>query len=166
MSPLSSRVVLDNTVIPTLYVANALSEVLRLWPGQWIVPLQVRDEAAAWKAHGADVVTALEHLRSRGTIEYASPEPGPEGRLFAQLQRTRGEGESAAIAIAYVRGFAVATDDRRARRSCQGLKPPVLTIATEALLDIAVTDGLLAESQARAIWASTGIADPNRGVGT
>jgi predicted nucleic acid-binding protein len=165
VSPLPSRIVVDNTVIPTLYVADALSQVLGLWPGQWIVPLQVRREAAAWRAHGAAVTKALDRLESAGVIAYDSPGPGSEGALFARLQRTRGEGESAAIAIAHVRGFAVATDDQRARNSCRSLAPPVLAIATEELLDIAIADALLTESEALVMWTATGIRDPNRGIG-
>jgi predicted nucleic acid-binding protein len=166
MSPLPSLVVLDTTVISSLHLARALSRVLGLWKGKWIVPLQVRDEAAAWKSHGPDIAAMLDSLRSRGVIDYASPNPGPEGTLFTRLQRTRGQGESAAITIAYHRGGAVATDDRRARRSCEGLNPPVTTFATEALLTLAVQDGLLTRTEARQIWRTTGIRDPKRGIGT
>jgi predicted nucleic acid-binding protein len=165
VSPLPSGVVLDNTMISTLYLAGALSRVLGLWPGQWVVPLQVRDEAGAWKLHGAEVVTVLNDLQARGVIDYATPDPGPEGALFAQLQRTRGQGESAAIAIAYRRGFAVATDDRQARVSCQGLAPPVRVLATEALLKVAVDDSPLTPAEAQPIWRATGIRDPTRWIG-
>jgi predicted nucleic acid-binding protein len=138
--------------------------VLELWPRQWIVPLQVLDEARAWKLHGAQLVTLLDALQSRDVIEYATPEPGPEGALFAQLQGARGQGESAAIAIAYQRGCVVATDDRQARSSCQALAPPLRVLATEAILELAVDDGLLRLAEARAIWIATGIRDPNRGI--
>ena len=165
MSPLPSRVVLDNTVVSSLHEAGALPRVLCLWGSQWVVPLQVRDEAAARKLHGAAARTILDQLESRGTIEYASPDPATEGALFVRLQRTRGQGESAAIAIAYMRGLVVATDDRRATKSCQGLRPPVVVLTTEAILTIAVDDGLLVASEAQAIWTATGIKDPNRGLG-
>lgn len=165
MSPLPSRVVLDTTVVSSLHLASALAQVLGLWPSQWIVPLQVRDESAAWRSLGPGLVAALDSLNARGTIEYASPNPGPEGALFVQLQRTRGQGESAAIAIAYVRGFVVATDDRRAKRSCAGLHPPVAVLATEELLTIAVGDGSLTRAEAERIWIATGIRDPRRGIG-
>lgn len=165
MSSLPPRVVLDNTVISSLYVAGALSRVIPLWHGRWIVPLQVRDEAAAWTAHGSAVLATLNRLEAEGAVSFATPEVGPEGALFALLQRTRGQGESAAIAIAHYRGFAVATDDRQARRSCEALNPPVLTVTTEQLLTAAVDDGLLDLDEAKRIWAATGITDPNRGVG-
>lgn len=165
MSPLPARVVLDNTVISSLHIASSLRQVLELWAGFWLVPLQVRAEAAAWKGHGPYVVNLLDDLDSHGVLAYVSPEPGPEGALFAQITRTRGEGESAAIAIAHHRQAAVATDDRQARRSCQDLNPPVPLLATEELLTIAVADSRLAAEQARALWSAIGITDPNRGLG-
>ena len=164
MSPLPSRVLLDNTVVSSLHVAAALRELLELWEGRWIVPLLVRNEAAAWTTHGARVVSLLDSLHHRGVLSYASPEPGPEGALFAELSRTRGQGESAAIAIAFYRQAAVATDDRLARRSCELLNPPVATLSTEKLLTIAVADGLLAAARAREIWSLTGIRDPSRDI--
>lgn len=165
MSSLPARVVLDNTVISSLHLAGALSEVLEVWAGRWIVPLQVRDEATAWREHGASLGSLIDELRQRGVLSYASPEPGPEGKLFAQLTRTRGQGESAAIAIAHHRQAAVATDDRQAQRSCAQLNPPVAVIKTEELLATAVADGLLSTARARAIWHATGIRDPARDPG-
>lgn len=164
MNPLPSGVVLDNTVISSLHLAGALSRVLALWHGKWIVPLHVRDEAAAWKSHGPGVVAILNALHSQDTVEYSTPEPGPEGALFVQLQRTLGQGESAAIALAYHRSFAVVTDDRQARRSCEVLNPPVPTLATEQLLSVAIEDRLLTITEAQTIWAATGIRDPNRSL--
>jgi predicted nucleic acid-binding protein len=106
----------------------------------------------------------LDSLEARAVIVYASPEPGPEAVLFAQVSRTRGQGESAAITIAYHRHGAVATDDRQARRTCQGLSPPVPTLSTEALLSTMVVEGLLSLAEAQAIWLATGIRNPNRGI--
>ena len=129
------------------------------------MPLQVRDEAAAWKAYGPAAVAILSRLESEGALEFATPAIGPEGALFSLLQRTRGEGESAAIAVAHYHGCAVATDDRQARQSCNELTPPVPTLSTEQLLAAAVEDGLLGISQAKTIWAATGISNPSRRIG-
>jgi predicted nucleic acid-binding protein len=164
LSPLRSEIVLDNTVISSLYVAGALTQILEVRAGRWVVPLQVRDEAAAWHARGTGVLFHLNSLDARGVVVFVSPAPGPEGALFAALTRTRGRGESAAIAIAHSRGLVVATDDRQARRSCAGLNPPVPTLSTEGLLSRIVIEGLIAETTARAIWTATGIRDPNRGI--
>jgi predicted nucleic acid-binding protein len=157
-------VVLDNTVLSSLHVAGALARVLEIRPANWIVPLQVRREAVAWKTYGAVVGMLLDDLQARDVLVYASPELGPEAALFAQVSRTRGQGESAAIAIAYHRRGVIATDDRQARRTCQSLRPSVPTLSTEGLLSTIVVDGLLSLAEAQAIWAATGIRDPRRGV--
>lgn len=162
MSALPHQVVLDNTVLSALYTARAVSRLLTCGFCGWIVPLQVRDEAAAWRTQGDELVAILDRLGESGVLEYATPEPGPEAALFAELQRTRARGESAAIAIAHHRRLAVATDDRRARRSCEILNPPVQVFEAEDLLLMAVVSGLLPRREAQSIWDATGISDPKR----
>ena len=161
---LPTRIVLDNSVISALREAESLSRVLGFWPGRWIVPLQVRDEAAAWKVQGPAVVAILDSLAEDSVVEFASVEPLPEGPAFVRLQRTLGQGESAAIAIAFHRELWVAIDDRRARRACDELSPKVPWIATEGLLGLAVTGGFLTRSQAELVWAATKIRDPRRRI--
>ena len=164
MSPLPSRLVLDNTVISTFQEAGVLARILEYWPGQWLVPVEVMGEAARWKAHGASVSATLRQLDAQSVIEITAMSPQLEGRLFAQLQLTLGQGESAAIAIAFHRKLNVCLDDRRARRACQRLSPPVPWLSTEEILGQAVRDGFLTRADAEAIWRATGILDPKRGI--
>jgi hypothetical protein len=159
-----SRLVLDNATISTLHVAGVLASALGYWPGRWLLPLEVLGEAAAWKAHGAFVEATLRQLDARQVIEITALVPSQEGILFAQLQRRLGQGESAAIAIAYHRGFGVCLDDRRARRACDRLVPPVPWLSTEAIIGEAVRDGFLPRPEAEAVWHATGIRDPKRGI--
>ncbi len=161
---LPKRIVLDNSVISAFHEAESLSRVLGFWPGRWIVPLQVRDEAAAWKVQGPAVVAILDSLAEDSVVEFASVEPLLEGPAFVRLQRTLGQGESATIAIAFHRKLWVAIDDRRARRECDELSPKVPWIATEGLLGLAVTGGFLTRSQAELVWAATNIRDPQRRI--
>ncbi len=164
MSPLSFRLVLDNSVLSTLQEASVLSRVLEYWPGQWLVPVEVMGEAAAWKVHGVSVTATLNSLDARGTIEITAIVPQLEGQTFAQLQRTLGQGESAAIAIAFHRKLGVCLDDLRARRACERLSPPVPWWSTEQILGQAVRDLCMTRADAEAIWSATGIRDPNRGI--
>jgi predicted nucleic acid-binding protein len=164
MSPLPYRLVLDNSVISALHEAEALSRVLELWPGQWIVPVEVRGEAASWRTQGFRVTAILQQLEARDVVEVSAVEPRREGQLFVRLQRNLGQGESAAIAIAFHRSLGVAIDDRRARRACDRLTPPVPWLSTESILGQAVSDGFLTRGEAEAIWRATNIRDPNRGV--
>ncbi len=161
---LPRRVVLDNSVISALHEAESLGRVLGFWPARWIVPYQVRYEAGDWKAQGSRVVAILDALARESVLEFASIEPLTEGPVFARLQRTLGQGESAAIAIAFHRGSWVAIDNRRARRACDELSPRVPWISTEGLLGIAMTDGFLTRSEAESVWAATKIRDPQRRI--
>ncbi len=164
VSPAKLAVVLDNTVVSNLHRAGALSRVLEFWPGQWLVPLQVRDEAAAWPTQGSRVVRILEDLRERGVIDFGVLDPRTEGAHFGRLTRTLGQGEAATIAIAYHRHYAVALDDYAAQRACHRLTPPVPWAATEMLLRCAIAEGYLVLDEARAIWAAMEIADPKRQI--
>jgi predicted nucleic acid-binding protein len=164
MIPSTELIVLDNSVISSFYVAQAVERVLTLWPGRWLVPLQVQGEAAAWPAHGAAVSATLQRLSAQHVIEMTAVDPRGEGPLFVQLTRRLGQGESAVIAIAANRGHIAALDDRRARRACDQVSPPVVWVTTEGILGYAVADGLLTRAEAEAIWQATGILDPRRRV--
>jgi predicted nucleic acid-binding protein len=158
------RIVLDNSVISTFHDASELARILEIWPGRWLVPVEVEGEAAAWKVHGATVRAIIRDLDRRKVVEITAVDPRSEGPLFVQMARRLGQGESAVIAIAYHRGFMAALDDRRARRACDGLKPPLPWVPTEGILGYAVADGLLTRAEAEAIWHATSIVDPKRFV--
>lgn len=164
MSALPPRIVLDNTVISTFQEAGVLAQILTYWPGRWLIPIEVQGEAAAWKLHGASVTAILTSLSAQRIVEITAVDPRVEGPLFAQLTRTLGQGESAVIAIAAHRRLMAALDDRRARRACDRLSPPVPWVASEGILGYAVADGHLTRAEALAIWQATGILDPRRGV--
>jgi predicted nucleic acid-binding protein len=163
-APGVARCVLDNTVVSSLHRAGALGRLLRLWPGRWVLPVAVREEAAAWWDQGSRVVAILDALAVETVIEVQTIEPLTDGPLYAQLRRTLGGGESAAIVLAHRLSLTAALDDRQARQRCAALVPPVPCVSTEGLLGEAVREGLLTRRDAEAIWAATGITDPRRGV--
>ena len=158
------RCALDNTVLSTLHRARALARVLRLWPGRWLLPLDVRQEASRWRGECGTVLAIVDALRAEGLLEQDSINPASEGALYAELQRTLGRGEAAAIAIVFHRRLTVALDDRQGQRRCAALVPPVSWYSTEGLLVEAVSDGMLTRVEAQGIWAATGIQDPTRGI--
>jgi len=164
MTAPTDRIVLDNSVISSLHDAHALAQVLSLWPGRWLVPLEVEGEAARWPAQGTVVKAILQRLQAQQVIEITAVDPRLEGLLFASLTRRLGQGESAVIAIAAHRLHRAALDERRARRTCDQLSPPVPWVTTEGILGYAVSDGLLIRPEAEAIWLATGITDPRRNV--
>jgi predicted nucleic acid-binding protein len=164
MTAPTDRIVLDNSIISSFHDAHALAQVLSLWPGRWLVPLEVEGEAARWPALGMVVKAILERLQAQQVIEITAVDPRVEGPLFVQLTRRLGQGESAVIAIAAKRGCIAALGDRRARRACDQLSPPIPWVATEGILGYAVADGLFTRAEAEAIWRATGITDSRRCV--
>lgn len=156
--------VLDNSVVSALHQADALLRVLELWAGQWLIPLEVKQEASQWTAEAKRILAIMDNLCARGVAAYVVIEPSREGTLFASLSRALGQGESATIAIAYHRGLGAALDDHAARRACQRLVPPVPWIATEEILRWAIVEGRLTVEQARDIWTATDLRDPRRQV--
>ncbi|MBI4492722.1 MAG: hypothetical protein HY690_08035 [Chloroflexi bacterium] len=162
LSPTRLPCVVDNSVVSALHQANALARVLGLWPGRWVIPRDVKDEAAEWEAESQRIVWILDDLCKRGIAVYAEIDLRQEGQLFASLSRTLGKGEAATIAIAHQRHFGAALDDRAARRACERLNPPVPWLATEEILSLAIAELHLTLTEARDIWAATGILDPKR----
>lgn len=162
VSPANLAYVLDNSVISALHQAGALERVLAFWPGKWLVPEGVREEARRWRSEGERVVRVLDDLCERGFVTYVRVDPLTEGPLLPRLSRTLGKGEAVAIAIAHGRRLGVALDDRAARQACQRLAPPLSWIATEEILLCAVREGYLTAAEAGGVWAATGIADPRR----
>lgn len=57
-----------------------------------------------------------------------------EQQQFIGLARDLDDGEAAALAVAAVRRWRVATDDRKARRLARSLQPPLDPVSTSALL--------------------------------
>ena len=164
ISAFQSPYVLDNSVISALHQAGALRRVLELWTGQWVIPVEVKEEAAAWRGEAQRIIRILDDLCAHRIASYAELDPRAEGPLFARLNRTLGQGESATIAIAYHRRLGAALDDYAARRACERLAPPVPWIATEGILRCAVAEGHLSLAETREIWAATSIRDPKREV--
>jgi predicted nucleic acid-binding protein len=68
----------------------------------------------------APVITA-------GLLHRCDLEGEEELDLFVQLATTLDDGEAVCLAIAKVRGWTLATDDRKGRREAQGLGVPVVT---------------------------------------
>ena len=78
-------------------------------------------------------------------IELTEP---AELALFATLNQFLGRGESAAIAVAVIRGWMVATDDRLARRECERRLGPNRTLSTPSILLDCIRNGLLSVADA------------------
>jgi predicted nucleic acid-binding protein len=162
LSPAALIYVLDTSVLSSLHQARALDTVLACWPGRWLIPEEVREETQRWVAERERISRVLVDICRRGIASYVEIDPRTEGPTLARLSRALGQGEAAAIAIAYGRGLGAAVDDRAARRACDRLVPAVPWIATEEVLMWCITEGHMPAAEARRIWAATGISDPRR----
>lgn len=158
MAPFKRPVILDNDVISRLYSAEALRRVLEIWPkGSFYVTERVIDEAGNWVGEGNQLVAILKDLEKMGVIQVTDIDDSSEKELSAftllRLGKRLGSGESASIAIAYNRGFDVATDDRMAREVCRDSYPSINIFGTGDLLNMAVRDGILTQREVNSIQA-------------
>jgi len=158
MSPLKKPVVLDNDVISRFYRAGALRRVLGVWPKRsFCVADYVVEEARRWPAKGQALVALLKELEAEEVVAVISIDGCSEEEVWAyarlQLAKRLGRGESASIAIAYHRGFDIATDDSIAADMCRTISPGVSIFGTGALLNMAARDGLMPQDEVNAIQA-------------
>lgn len=158
MSPFSKPVILDNDCVSKFYRSGSLELILNLWPFRvFIIPQRVLTEASNWREHGQDVCRIIDKLRDARIIEVVEINDQSEEELKAYIQLRLmgprlGEGESESIAIASGRGYIVATDDGTATRQCKEIFPGIEVVTTAKVLDMAVADGLLTQSQVNEIW--------------
>lgn len=160
---LQGIVVLDTDVISNFQTAGELERLLSVSTGRFAVAGEAIREIEQWPGEGQKARAILDHAVDSGMLVGVHLERS-EFDSYVRLRKRLGSGEAASIAIAAHRGYAVATDDRVARRLCRKQNPPVKVYMTEDLLESAVADGHLSRDEARQIWQRTGIADPRRGV--
>jgi predicted nucleic acid-binding protein len=156
MSPLKKPVVLDNDVISRLYSAGALRRALEVWPKlSFRVTERVIEEAGQWRTRGEILVALLKELEAKGILAFISIDESSEEEIWAYarllLENKLGRGESASIAIAYHRGFDIATDDTVATDTCKAMYSSISIFGTGALLNMAVKDGLMTQNEVNAI---------------
>jgi hypothetical protein len=104
---------------------------------RWFIPAAVVGEARYLHRPSPDdpsrlvpVPLDLSPLLAAGLLTPCDLEGEEEPRWFVQLATLfRSDGEAACLAIARSRGWALATDDRKARREAGSLGVPVVTTA-------------------------------------
>lgn len=105
---------LDTTVLNSFLKVAHLPLLRRLFPESLRIAAQVYDEL---KAGGLDA--PIREGLTEGWLRLVSPESGREATLYSEYGRTLGPGEAASLAVAICRGWAMATDDRAARRAAR-----------------------------------------------
>ncbi|RME42013.1 MAG: hypothetical protein D6791_18780, partial [Chloroflexi bacterium] len=137
-------VVSDANVVINFIHIDRLDLLARLPEMHFVVPEQVvaeiTDAAQAGQLREALTRGDLDKVRMTDTAEIAR---------YAELARTLGRGESACLALAEARGWALASDERRAfrRAAVEGIDERRL-LTTPALILCAIRTGLVTVAEA------------------
>jgi predicted nucleic acid-binding protein len=132
MLPADPRpVVLDACVCINLAAAFPLGDVA----GLIARPVVVVAQAAAETMFLYDIVDGEQTRQEIDLSDLDEVGLTPdEFSTYVALARRLDDGEAASLAVAYHRGWTIATDDRAARRAAQALTPTVDVALTSALL--------------------------------
>ena len=139
----SDSVLLDANCLLNLYATGHLRDIVAALPYQFCVADYVVEHEALliWRpssTDGRDVrePVDLTSLLEEGLIQLMCLEHPAEEISFIDLAANLDDGEAVTGALAFRRGWSVATDDRKARRVLGQLSPPVELVSTLELLKL------------------------------
>lgn len=129
-----SETIVDSCCVINLYAAGNLLTLLPELGLQFYVPEKVLEESLFVRQ--PDPVDATKQVQravdlgpaiGAGLVHRCDLEGEAELNLFVRLATTLDDGEAACLAIAKVRGWKLATDDRKGRREAIGIGVSVVT---------------------------------------
>ena len=136
-------VLLDASCLINLYATGRLRDIALAVPYRLGVADYVLEREAlyVWRpgasvAEETRVPVDLEHLVEKGVIRVMRLESEEEERTFVDLAALMDDGEAVTGAIALHRGYAVATDDRKARRILAERPRSITLVSTLELLKL------------------------------
>lgn len=122
-------VILDACVLLNLLASNEVENIIRVAAQEYLICEAVAKEAMCLRADSPDEDTfetiQVDDLITAGILKICTLENQLEESLYVNYAGLVGDGEAMSIAIAEVRGYTIATDDRKARR-----------VALEAFADV------------------------------
>ncbi len=134
-------IILDASCLLNLYATGHLREIAIALPNQfWVADYVAEREALfVWRRSRTDGKEVREpvdltSLTEAGLIQLMRLEEPVEEATFVALGAELDDGEAVTGALAFHRGCAVATDDRKARRVLGQLSPPVELVSTLEIL--------------------------------
>lgn len=137
---MSSKII-DACSLINLYASGRVMDVLQAFSGEFYVPKQVREETLSIRKVDEDDPTRLvpepidlDGVISHGLLKECVVEGEDEAETFLQYAVDLDDGEAACLAIAKVRGWSVATDDKKAIRLAG--KEGITVVTTPELLMI------------------------------
>ena len=126
--------IIDACCLINLYASGKPIEVIRAFGGDFFIPRQVRNEALMIRKRdeedGTNYVSEpidLSKALGAGDICECQVEERIENDYFVRYAMELDDGEAACMAIAKCRGWAIATDDRKAIRLAKSEEVGVVT---------------------------------------
>ena len=145
--------VIANTTILSNFAAVGRLDLLRDLLGEVYLTTEVYAEIQDGLAEGCDFYAGIEAflhpLAADGWLKLTSLEGDDERRLFGRLPKALHHGEASCLAIATVRGWALLSDDDRARKAAGDLG--VIVSGALGALTMSVRAGLLTLTEANAL---------------
>lgn len=155
-----SSAVVDACCLIDLLASGCAAEILRASGYRWHLPRAVEREMRYVRQHDPDRECGyreepadLEPLLASGLLELAEPASQDELAEFVRFARMfRSDGEAMCLALAGSRGWAVASDDRKARRLAT--KAGLMVVSTPNLLRTWAETNAVERARVRQVLAS------------
>jgi predicted nucleic acid-binding protein len=134
---ISQPVAIDASTLLNLLATGEIESILRSMPVQKYVCSAAAREVLYLRHAEADhapELVSIDPLVEQGLLTLARPESPNEEALFVQFAAKIDDGEAMTLALCVSRGYALATDDRKARRIAASVAEPIPLLATSELL--------------------------------
>ena len=129
-----SSTVIDTCCLINLYASRQLTEIIKASIEKAVIPNEVLSEGLYVREESEDDPDILLPKKvdflpfvNAGVLELTEPTGSAELESYIQLAEIIDDGEASCLAIAYNRGFTLATDDRRAINVANDLNVSLVT---------------------------------------
>lgn len=133
-----SPIILDACCLLNFYASARFLEILKAIPAQFTVTLEVKEKELqmfqALQDNEKTEVNLLEIAIAQNLLKVIDFESEEEAELFVNYAQSVDDGEAATGAIAVSRGWAIATDDKRAIKFFQREVPKLQIFSTLELI--------------------------------
>jgi predicted nucleic acid-binding protein len=124
--------IIDACCFINVYATGDLRGFLTASPWEWHIPSAALAESLFIRVTSEKDDNELEPIEAQPLIDESLITPvdisdAEEAELYVRLAADLDDGEAMALAIAKVRGWTLATDDRKAKRFASNLNAPVVT---------------------------------------
>jgi predicted nucleic acid-binding protein len=161
------EIIFDNCVLSNFALSNSLNLIKRLYPSHSYITDFVAAENLKGIIKGYRELSKIKEAIRDGWIKEITLEAAEEKSIFEALSVSLGFGEASSIAVAKVRGFVFACDDKAARKEASLLN--VRLTGTVGILIKAVRKRIIDYKKANEIlnsMISRGFYSPIKSIGS